>query len=113
LDKVTTFLARAEHELPKIDQGVDYLTVCHLGDGNLHFGILPSSQDPAVHDRLREKVEEIVLSLGGSFSAEHGIGLYKLNSMRRRKDKVALDVMRAIKAALDPKGLMNPGKVLP
>ena len=113
LDKVTTFLARAEAELPKIDPGVDYLTVCHLGDGNLHFGVLPQSQDPSVHDAIREKVEEIVLSLGGSFSAEHGIGLYKLNSMRRRKDPVALDVMRAIKAALDPKGLMNPGKVLP
>ncbi|MFM6183700.1 MAG: FAD-binding oxidoreductase [Dolichospermum sp.] len=48
----------------------------------------------------------------GSFSAEHGIGLSKLSSMQRRKDPVALDVMRALKAALDPKGMMNPGKVV-
>jgi FAD/FMN-containing dehydrogenase len=58
-------------------------------------------------------VEDVVKSLGGSFSAEHGIGLTKLPSMTRRKDPVALSVMRRIKAALDPKGLMNPGKVLP
>ena len=51
--------------------------------------------------------------LGGSFSAEHGVGLSKLNSMDRRKDPVALDVMRAIKGALDPNNLMNPGKVIP
>jgi len=60
-----------------------------------------------------EKVEDIVLELGGSFSAEHGIGLSKLSSMDRRKDAVALDVMRRIKAALDPNNIMNPGKVLP
>ncbi|EKE44720.1 FAD linked oxidase-like protein [Oceaniovalibus guishaninsula JLT2003] len=58
-------------------------------------------------------VESIVADLGGSFSAEHGIGLDKRGSMARRKDAVALDVMRAIKAALDPQGIMNPGKVLP
>jgi FAD/FMN-containing dehydrogenase len=60
-----------------------------------------------------EKIEDIVLELGGSFSAEHGIGLSKLSSMDRRKDAVALDVMRRIKAALDPNNIMNPGKVLP
>lgn len=54
-----------------------------------------------------------MLSLGGSFSAEHGVGLSKKPSMARRKDPVALDVMRTIKAALDPKGILNPGKLLP
>ena len=58
-------------------------------------------------------VEDVTLELGGSFSAEHGIGLSKLSSMERRKDKVALSVMRRIKRALDPKGIMNPGKVIP
>ncbi len=58
-------------------------------------------------------VEGVVVSLGGSFSAEHGIGLSKLPTMTRRKDPVALDVMRAIKAALDPDDRMNPGKVIP
>ena len=51
--------------------------------------------------------------LGGSFSAEHGIGLSKLSSMRRRKDPVALDMMRAVKAAFDPQGILNPGKTIP
>ena len=64
-------------------------------------------------DALREAIEDVTLSLHGSFSAEHGIGLSKLDSMKRRKDPVALDVMRAIKAALDPLGILNPGKVIP
>ena len=54
---------------------------------------------------------QVVADLGGSFSAEHGVGLMKLNSMRRRKDPVALDVMRLLKATLDPQGIMNPGKL--
>ncbi len=60
-----------------------------------------------------EAVEEIVLELGGSFSAEHGIGTSKLPSMARRKNAQAMATMRAIKAALDPNGILNPGKVLP
>jgi FAD/FMN-containing dehydrogenase len=58
-------------------------------------------------------VEDEVAYFHGSFSAEHGVGLMKLNSMARRKSPVALDVMRAIKAALDPDNRMNPGKVIP
>jgi FAD/FMN-containing dehydrogenase len=58
-------------------------------------------------------VEDAVADLGGSFSAEHGIGLSKRPSMARRKPQVALQVMRAVKRALDPLGLMNPGKVIP
>ena len=60
-----------------------------------------------------EEVEELVLSLGGSFSAEHGIGLSKLPSMTRRKNQVAMQVMRQIKAALDPNNILNPQKVIP
>ena len=60
-----------------------------------------------------ESVEDVTLSLGGSFSAEHGIGQTKLPSMRRRKNKPALGVMRAIKQALDPNNILNPGKVIP
>ena len=60
-----------------------------------------------------EAVEDVVAELGGSFSAEHGVGLSKLNAMARRKNPVALDVMRAMKLALDPDNRMNPGKVIP
>jgi FAD/FMN-containing dehydrogenase len=113
LDKVVAFLAAAGARLQELDPGARELVVGHLGDGNLHYTVKPVTQNPEVHDDIREMVEDVVKSLGGSFSAEHGIGLTKLPSMIRRKDPVALAVMRRIKAALDPRGLMNPGKVLP
>jgi len=113
LDKIETFLTRIEARLPQIDSGAYSVCVAHLGDGNLHYSLYPKSQDPALHDTFVAAVEDEVAALGGSFSAEHGVGLMKLNSMARRKDPAALDVMRAIKAALDPAGIMNPGKVIP
>ncbi len=93
--------------------GYQSLLVAHLGDGNLHYSAYPSQDDPALYDAVIETVEDEVQAMGGSFSAEHGVGLMKLNSMRRRKDPVALDVMRLLKATLDPQDLMNPGKVIP
>ncbi len=113
LDRVPDFLNEAGRRLVALDPGAFPHVVGHLGDGNLHYTVVPASQDPAVHEAVREMVEDVVLELRGSFSAEHGIGLSKLTSMSRRKDPVALSVMRRLKAALDPKGLMNPGKVLP
>ncbi len=113
LDKVAAFMDRVLMRLRNLDPEADTITVCHLGDGNLHFSVWPTSQDPDAHDIIREMVEDVTLDLGGSFSAEHGIGLSKLSSMTRRKDKVALKVMRQIKQALDPNGIMNPGKVIP
>jgi len=58
-------------------------------------------------------VHDIAVAMGGSISAEHGIGLLKREELRRYKDPVALDLMRTLKQALDPQGLLNPGKVLP
>lgn len=113
LDKVATFLDRITPRLADIAPGADTVTVAHLGDGNLHFSVYPGDPSKAVYDRVIHAIEDIVQDLGGSFSAEHGVGLSKLNSMDRRKDPVALDVMRAIKGALDPNNLMNPGKVIP
>jgi FAD/FMN-containing dehydrogenase len=113
LDQIETFLQRIEQRLPQIDASATSVTVAHLGDGNLHYSMYPASHDPALHDALVSAVEDEVAALGGSFSAEHGVGLMKLNAMARRKDPVALDVMRQIKAALDPQNLMNPGKVIP
>jgi FAD/FMN-containing dehydrogenase len=62
---------------------------------------------------ITEMVEEVVAELGGSFSAEHGIGTLKRKTMARRKNAVALSTMRAIKRALDPDDILNPGKLLP
>jgi FAD/FMN-containing dehydrogenase len=113
LDRVETFLTEALRRLEVLDPGYRSLTVAHLGDGNLHFTVFPTREDPGLKDRVMELVEDVVQELGGSFSAEHGVGLSKLNSMARRKSPVALEVMRAVKAALDPEGRMNPGKVIP
>ncbi|WP_343116593.1 FAD-binding oxidoreductase [Ostreiculturibacter nitratireducens] len=113
LDRVETFLTRMQARLAALDPKAEDMVVAHLGDGNIHYTAYPSSNDPAKHDAIREAVEDVTAELGGSFSAEHGIGLSKLSSMRRRKDPVALSTMRAIKTALDPKNILNPGKTLP
>ncbi|MCB1511069.1 MAG: hydroxyacid dehydrogenase, partial [Hyphomicrobiaceae bacterium] len=92
----------------------------HAGDGNIHFGLQApegwSEGRPAWVARTQgyeQIVNEIAVSLGGSFSAEHGIGQSKRHAMQSHKDPVALDVMRAIKSALDPEDRMNPGKIFP
>ena len=113
LDRIETFFTQVEARLQALDAGAESLSVAHLGDGNVHFAVYPSRDDPALEDSVINAVEDVVQALGGSFSAEHGVGLMKLASMARRKDRVALDVMRTLKAALDPGNLMNPGKVLP
>jgi len=113
LDQVPVFLDRADVALRQVDPGLRLMVVSHLGDGNIHYAVSASTADPAIKDAIMQCVEDIVLDLGGSFSAEHGIGKAKLPSMRRRKDPVALSVMGQIKRALDPNNIMNPGKLLP
>ncbi len=112
LDAVATFLSMAETRIAKLDPDAETFVVAHLGDGNVHHTIWPSRDDATLRDTIRETVEDVVAELKGSFSAEHGIGLTKRPTMERRKDPAALAVMRQIKAALDPKGILNPGKVL-
>ena len=113
LDKAETFITRIHDRLAKLDPTASTVIVAHLGDGNLHFTAFPSSDSHDLYDQVVEAVEDVVAELNGSFSAEHGVGLSKKASMARRKDPVALDVMRAIKQALDPENRMNPGKVIP
>ncbi len=89
----------------------------HLGDGNIHFNISqPVGADKqaflARWDEANEIVHGLVAEMGGSISAEHGIGVLKRDLLAKVKDPVSLDVMRAIKQSLDPKGILNPGKVL-
>ncbi len=113
LDAVAVFLERMAPALARLDSAARPVLVAHLGDGNIHYSVEISRDDPALKEAITERIEDEVKALGGSFSAEHGIGLSKRGTMRRRKDPVALEVMRAIKAALDPDNIMNPGKVLP
>ena len=112
-DRMQTLLERIEARSKAIDPGIFNTGVAHLGDGNLHYAGFPSASDPALHRAIQRAVEEEVIALGGSFSAEHGIGLSKKPAMALHKDKAALGVMRGIKTALDPNNIMNPGKLLP
>jgi len=89
----------------------------HLGDGNLHWNVFPVRGESraahlAVRDRLKQAVHDLVHGLGGSVAAEHGVGRLKRADLARYGDPGKLAAMRAIKAALDPGGIMNPGAVL-
>lgn len=116
---VPEFLRIAERELKARWPEGRMAAIGHAGDGNIHLGL----QAPAgLTDRaawvaragaMEPLVNAIAVSLGGSFSAEHGIGQSKRHAMSTHKDPVAMDVMRLVKAALDPDGRMNPGKMLP
>ena len=102
----------------RLQPGIRPTVFGHIGDGNLHFNMMqPVGMDRAAFlDRwadIASAVHALVMRHGGSFSAEHGIGQLKLDEMARYKSPVELDMMRAVKAALDPRGLMNPGKLLP
>jgi FAD/FMN-containing dehydrogenase len=98
--------------------GVRLVNFGHLGDGNLHYNVqAPEGRDAAafLHDEelaVNQLVFDAVVAHGGSISAEHGIGVLKRIELAQRKDPTALAMMRAIKRALDPKGLLNPGRVL-
>jgi FAD/FMN-containing dehydrogenase len=89
----------------------------HLGDGNLHFNVFPlPGQSCGEFENLREAISELVhervVELGGSFSAEHGVGRLKVGDLERWGDPGKLAAMQAIKSALDPYGILNPGAVL-
>jgi FAD/FMN-containing dehydrogenase len=89
----------------------------HLGDGNLHFNLSAAAGEDtgrflADAPRVARAVHDLVREFGGSFSAEHGIGRLKVGELERYADAVELDLMRAVKRAFDPHGIMNPGKVL-
>ena len=114
---VPEFLERGTAAVEAFLPGARVVPFGHMGDGNIHFNVSqPVGADKAAYLELWEPMNEVVhalvAELHGSFSAEHGIGRLKRDLLARAKDPVALDVMRRIKAALDPEGLLNPGKVL-
>ena len=90
----------------------------HVGDGNVHMYVLPTSDDQvapflAVRDELQQRIDEATFAFGGTLSAEHGIGQLLRDRIRPQKPEVEWDLMRAVKNALDPQGIMNPQKTLP
>ncbi len=113
VEKVEYTLQEITRRIYELDPDAWEVVVAHLGDGNIHHAIYPKITGANVSDQFVETVEDIVQEVGGSFSAEHGVGVSKLKTMKRRKDPVALAAMQAVKAALDPNAILNPGKVLP
>jgi glycolate oxidase len=88
----------------------------HAGDGNLHPNILFDKRDDEERERVEAAVQalfEAAVELGGTLSGEHGVGMLKRPYMELALGPLAIEVMRGIKSALDPKGILNPGKVLP
>ena len=114
---VPAFIAEATTAVEAFQPGARVVPFGHMGDGNIHFNVSqPVGADKDEYlDRwaaMNEVVHAIVARMHGSISAEHGIGVLKRELLAQTKDAVALDVMRKVKAALDPGGLLNPGKVL-
>jgi FAD/FMN-containing dehydrogenase len=114
---VPAFIEQADAAVVKLIPGSRPVPFGHLGDGNIHYNVSqPIGADTADFlarwHEVNAVVFEIVLRMGGSISAEHGIGVLKRDELPDVKDKVAIELMRSIKAMLDPLGIMNPGKVL-
>ncbi|MDB5372331.1 MAG: hydroxyacid dehydrogenase [Belnapia sp.] len=118
VSKTPELIRRASAACRALMPGIRPVPFGHMGDGNIHMNLQqPEGMDPAAflarsHD-IMDTVNEVVRDLGGSFSAEHGIGRLKTDMMEAWRGGAELDVMRRIKAAIDPQGIMNPGKVLP
>jgi FAD/FMN-containing dehydrogenase len=111
------FIEQANAAVVKLIPGARPVPFGHLGDGNIHYNVSqPVGGDTADFmarwHEVNEVVFEIALRMGGSISAEHGIGVLKRDELPHVKDKVAIDLMRSIKAMLDPLNIMNPGKVI-
>lgn len=117
VSRIPEFIERCDAALAAAFPGLRIVCFGHLGDGNLHYNqSRPAAQDNAdfiaQSDAVNRIVHDLVAELDGSISAEHGLGQLKRDEIRRYKSEVEMDLMRAVKKALDPAGLMNPGKVL-
>jgi FAD/FMN-containing dehydrogenase len=118
VSRVADFISRASAAVEAAMPGVRPVPFGHVGDGNIHFNLTqPVGADTAAYldqwEAMNRIVHAVALDLGGSISAEHGIGRFKRDDMRLVKSPVELDMMLRIKAAFDPNGSMNPNALLP
>jgi FAD/FMN-containing dehydrogenase len=114
---IPQFIARADAAVERICPGARPIPISHFGDGNVHYNVaqpegMAKDNFMALWNDIVHAVHDVVHSLNGSISAEHGIGQMKRAELAEAKGAVAMDLMRKIKAAFDPKGILNPGKVL-
>ena len=112
LAAVPQYLDGCARRLAAHDAALDLVAIGHLGDGNLHVTVNAARPITERYEEIAPLVTDGLAALGGSFSAEHGIGLEKRATLARLGNPVRLALMRRIKAALDPNGILNPGKVL-
>ncbi len=116
VSKTPDFLARADAEMARVCPGARIVAFGHMGDGNFHYTVMQpegSAADAFPGARLSQTVYEITDALGGSISAEHGIGTARTGDLARFKDSQSLALMRAVKQAIDPNNVMNPRALLP
>ena len=111
ISSIPAFVGEATAEVETVYPGARVLAFGHIGDGNVHFNVLLPSQEMRAHD-VNTTVHAIVARYGGSVTAEHGIGRYRLADLARTRGTPEIALMRAMKHALDPSGIMNPGAVL-
>lgn len=114
---IPDFLDKAGAIVERLAPGARVVAFGHIGDGNVHYDVAPpeGAGKHALDDQRPEieaAVYDVIGEFDGSISAEHGIGRHRRDTLAKRKNAVDLDMMRAIKNALDPKGIMNPGKML-
>jgi FAD/FMN-containing dehydrogenase len=121
ISRIADFMASTDAAIASRFPGVRLVVFGHLGDGNLHYNVSPSAGHISAHDAasfvalegpLNRLVHDAVSAVGGSISAEHGLGVLRRDESARYKSAIELKLMRAIKSALDPLNLMNPGKLL-
>ena len=115
--RIPEFLERAAVVVEGVCPGARPVPFGHFGDGNVHYNVtqpegMPRAAYLAHWDRMSHAVHELVVAMGGSISAEHGIGRLKRDELAHFKSATELDIMRAIKGALDPNGILNPGRIL-
>ena len=114
ISRIAEFIQRGDIALGAKFTDAQVICFGHIGDGNLHYNLSFPGAPPTLQQtrEANDIVYALLDELGGSISAEHGLGQMKREEITKHKSGVELDMMRAIKAALDPKGIMNPGKVL-
>jgi FAD/FMN-containing dehydrogenase len=111
LSDIPAFIERAGEALRRAFPSAEIFCFGHVGDGNLHYNIGPAAL-MTERAQVNAVVYDAVRALGGSISAEHGLGQLKREDIRRQKTEVEMELMRTLKRAIDPAGLMNPGKVI-
>ncbi|WP_254702596.1 FAD-binding oxidoreductase [Sulfitobacter sp. THAF37] len=121
IGRIDAFVSRTHAAITAVHGGLRTNSYGHIGDGNIHHNVFPPDgiakadflQDqPGIADRVREAINEATLSLGGSISAEHGIGRLKRKDLKRHASASKMTVLRQIKKAIDPNNILNPGALI-